>query len=281
MTIYAQSYDEVFPCVPGPSGDTYHNQPQNPMGWTSRQSSAAVGSEWFSAANSPNYGDPLASLWLLVLGDQNMPRDFICPSDTIANAPSLAYTISPDATHPGFYFGNFGSMAEDSGMPNATGMGESYSMTFPWRRNNPVTTTAPSTTGGWWINDTRADVAIISDMAPQSGVGSGRFQRDTTVPLRDNTYGPYIYNSGNHGGDGQNVGFADIRVEWTTNPYVGEQGENIFTYSNTNPFDPSAIGVPMTQTGVAKSPIKIGDQPLASPYDTTMVPVRNVQTGAW
>ncbi|HMD53844.1 MAG TPA: hypothetical protein VKJ65_04770 [Phycisphaerae bacterium] len=34
MTIYAQSDQATFPCTPGPSGDTYSNAPQNPMGYT-------------------------------------------------------------------------------------------------------------------------------------------------------------------------------------------------------------------------------------------------------
>ena len=69
-------------------------------------------------------------------------------------------------------------------------------------------------------------------MAPlDTPTDTGVFQRITTTLPTANTYGPYIYNSGNHAGDGQNVGFGDDHVTWETSPYVGENGDNIFTYS--------------------------------------------------
>jgi prepilin-type processing-associated H-X9-DG protein len=37
-------------------------------------------------------------------------------------------------------------------------------------------------------------------------------------------------NSANQGRDGQNVLYGDGHVEWTSNPFVGAQRDNIYTY---------------------------------------------------
>ena len=130
---------------------------------------------------------------------------------------------------------------------------------------------------------------MVSDMAPAdgtsyngSGPGTGAFQRDTTTLPTANTYGPYIYNSGNHAGDGQNVGFGDDHVTWETSPYVGQNGDNIFTYTTATGVvngttDTSQVGI-TTQNG--NSAVFVAVQKLSSPFDICMVPVRVVRPSA-
>jgi len=290
MTIYAQTNGGVFPCVPGPIGDTYNNQPQNPFGWNDQQPVKAIISEWYSSANSKNYGDPLGSLWLLVLQGQDTTKAFVCPSDPIANAASRKCTNGPATfdsygtyassyvpNPPAYYFGNFGNLPQaNSSMLSTTGQGVSYSIAFPWAYNNKASATNPERPGSWWINDTSADVPIVCDMAPQSNTGTGTFYRATTTVATSNIYGPYVFNSGNHNGDGQNVGYADAHFEWDTTPYSGQNGNNIFTWKNS-----AGVQQPMTGIGTTQPQPEISDTKNSSPYDITMVPVRNVQTGAW
>ena len=101
------------------------------------------------------------------------------------------------------------------------------------------------------------------------------FQRITTTLPTANTYGPYIYNSGNHAGDGQNVGFGDDHVTWKISPYVGQNGDNIFTYT-------TATGVVNGTTDTSQRPVWAGAwtmpgiTKLSAPFDIAMTPVRTV-----
>ena len=138
--------------------------------------------------------------------------------------------------------------------------------------------------GLWWTtNGTNTQVPLVSDMAPVDSPGAGDttgvFQRITTTLPTANTYGPYIYNSGNHAGDGQNVGFGDDHVTWEISPYVGQNGDNIFTWSTSDPAvvngttDNTQVG--LTAVGFEPAP-KIAT--LAPPFDTCMTPVRTVNS---
>ena len=98
------------------------------------------------------------------------------------------------------------------------------------------------------------------------------------------------YNSGNHLGDGQNVGFGDDHVTWETSPYVGENGDNIFTYHNygaNNSVFPVNGTTDMDQIGLYNREnyqLSATDGPairtLAPPFDTCMSPVRAVNPTA-
>ncbi|HTV49534.1 MAG TPA: prepilin-type N-terminal cleavage/methylation domain-containing protein [Phycisphaerae bacterium] len=273
MTIYAQDSHGVFPCAVGPYS-TYINDAAMPQvstpypGLTS--SAGTIANYWLNTANADGTGgSPLGSLWLLVLTGQDPPKIFICPSDPIATEPSLLYTSTIPNCFP-----NFGYLSNSATTPSTSGQGESYSIAYPWLYNSAGN--VMENAGNWWVNDSSTDVPIACDMAPQSNTGSGVFQRATTIAATANTYGDYIFNSGNHTGDGQNVGFADDHVVWETSPYVGQQGDNIFTY---NPSVPSGAGTPVTTTGLIGQTIEVST--ITAPYDTCMVPVRNVDNGNW
>ncbi|HTV47421.1 MAG TPA: prepilin-type N-terminal cleavage/methylation domain-containing protein [Phycisphaerae bacterium] len=282
MTIYAQSNQSTFPCVAGPAAPTgqYANSPTNAMTGIYTNTAGAMVSDWYTSATSAGAGagSPLGSLWLLVLQGQDTPKTFICPSDPIANSASQEYPPVSNNVTP--FFSNFSYLTSSaSATISTTGQGESYSIDFPYAYSSTATSSTPESAGGWWVNDSRADQPIACDMAPQSNGGTGTFARDTAILATSNTYGPYIFNSGNHNGDGQNVGFADTHVEWDTTPYVGQEGDNIFTFNNSTTF-PNNTQVQLTGTGTITIPLT-SNQPLVSPYDTVMVPIRNVQNGDW
>ncbi len=291
MVTYAQSNEATFPTTAVTTGWAYVNFPHrpdsnqsgSPLQFFVGQSAPEVVQQWYLPAGN-SFPDSLANLWLLVLQGYTTPASFICPSDPLAVGPSLEYDYygSPPVET---WAGNFGDMGGNTnGWPfNSTGEGISYSCAYAWPWPGS-TSTPPSHAGLWWTtNGATSEVPLASDMAPISSPGGGDttgvYQRITTTLPTANTYGPYIYNSGNHAGDGQNVGFGDDHVTWETSPYVGQNGDNIFTYT-------TATGVVNGTTDTNQVGATVGgwdaslDGPeirtLAAPFDTAMTPERTV-----
>ena len=300
MITYGQSNGGRFPSVPGfwfPGGVTnYSNRPQmdGPSGGGPNDTPGLNAQEavqgWYVLHQGPgayDHNDVLGSMWVLVLQGYTTPASFICPSDPLASWPSAEYyafgggaqTYSANFGIDPSQAGNYTPPASDT--TNSTGQGESYSIAFPW---NPtaVVGTIDLGLGRWWTTDgATSQVPLVSDMAPMdTSTDTGVFQRVTTTLPTANTYGPYIYNSGNHAGDGQNVGFGDDHVTWETSPYVGQNGDNIFTYSTATGVvngttDTSQVGL----TGLYWTPAP-AILTRAPPFDTCMVPVRTVNPTA-
>ncbi len=260
MFIYAQSNQSQFPSVLPPASTTYQNGP----GAAATDSAGNIGTILDSVygSNAWQEGSPMACMWLMVLSGQITPKSFICPSDLLATAPSDEY--SSNST----YYSNFGVV---KGTVSTTGQGESYSISFPWNDMNGA-----FIVGSWWnTNAASAELPMVSDMAPAAdSSAAGNAQRDPTQAMA-NTYGNFIFNSGNHNGDGQNVGFGDAHVAWCMTPYVGENRDNIFTYASSGGV--AGGGTALTPAGTAPSSVL----PTLAPFDTLMTPVRDVATGAW
>ncbi len=290
MLTYGQSNDGTFPVIPGVPGPLagsayYLNEPIQEGNWTTGMTAPQVVQYWYQYGPGFTWAGtatpcPLASLWLLVLQGYTTPASFICPSDPLAAGPSPEFVTSGTVA---CYISNFSPPAStiaDFTSPNnevSLGQGESYSLAFPWHLG------ATGQTGTWWTtNGANTEVPLVGDMAPMDGsatngdgTGEGTYLRVTTTLPTANTYGPYIYNSGNHAGDGQNVGFGDDHVTWETSPYVGQNGDNIFTYTTATGVvngttDTNQVGI----TGDGFNTIKV--QTLGAPFDTCMVPVRGV-----
>ena len=299
MITYAQSNNGTFPAlnIPATGDITYQNTPAVlANGWTPNVTAQEVVQAYYLyGENNPdgcpqnnNVAYPLFSEWDLVLQGYITPASFYCPSDAIAKGPSPEY-----APWQGVAGGIYSTMATfmmaqqqnyGGNFDNWMGQGDSYSIAFPW----PWTWTGPGNAGRgliaqpgqWWTtNGANSNVPLVSDMAPiddYSGDTDGIYLRITTTLPTANTYGPYIYNSGNHNGDGQNVGFGDDHVTWETSPYCGENGDNIFTYSNTEvPINGTTDTnqIPMTRPGWNWAPAILTHM---APFDTCMVPVRSV-----
>lgn len=304
MITYAQSNNGTFPVTNPATGLTYDNTPITPTGWSKgiATTTYATVDTWYvtPGSNPPapanQVGDVLSGPWMLVLEGYSVPKAFICPSDPLTNTgPSLEYITGIGATSTA-YLGNFGitqTVLSSIGSPTAgtatqhpaDGEGESYSFAFPW-----VDIGGTLAVGGWWnSNNASTNVPLVSDMAPISSNAAptgSTYLRHTTTNPNTNTYGGYIYNSGNHNGAGQNVGYGDDHVSWTKNPYVGQNQDNIFTYETAG-FGGNGLSPSVTQTSL-KQP---GDgitapaiQTASPPYDICMTPVREVnaaQTPAW
>ena len=292
MVTYSQSNNGDFP-VTAFEGQTYglrviRNAPlSSPLSSSGGMTAPEVVQSWYGVQASGEYHflTPTADLWILVLQGYTTPSSFICPSDPIGglSGPSSEFDT---ATSPPSYISDFGRFAgqadaPNNGTENTIGTGLSYSAA------EPCTPEAPSRVGQWWTSDgATTQVPLVSDMTPMDGSatngdgpGNGVFQRITTTLPTANTYGPYIYNSGNHAGDGQNVGFGDDHVTWETSPYVGQNGDNIFTYTTATGVvngttDTNQVGISGTNYIAPSGAPQIGT--LAPPFDTCMVPERVV-----
>ena len=154
-------------------------------------------------------GSPTAGLWMLVLRGQTAPKNFLCKSDGQASVAA----VQQGGASSFFY--------EDFGASNI-----SYAIAYPW--NSTATGT-----GLWYKDTTDSTCPYLSDMPPcKSDIYSGITVDVTTAA----TVGAAnkAYNSPNHNGDGQNVAYGDVHVEWRNNPDCGPAGgangtDNIYT----------------------------------------------------
>ena len=310
MITYSQSSNGVFPVTYAAGWTTFDNAPVVEMspnmpvtgGYELPTAQEAVQGWYYDFSyppfgGGPVYASPMGPIWCMVLQGYTTPTSFICPSDPLAVGPSQETYIEAGLRYYNSIFGGggnwnpnvFGVDTNDMGMVgdgyyDVYGEGLSYSIAFPLPWENG----GLGSPGRWWTTDgANSQVPLVSDMAPLDGgaagvpvgdgPGEGVYQRITTTLPTANTYGPYIYNSGNHAGDGQNVGFGDAHVTWEISPYVGQNGDNIFTYTTATGVingttDANQVG--LTGTGRNVPPPEI--QTLAAPFDTCMAPTRVV-----
>ncbi len=305
MITYSQSSNGTFPVPYMPPNNLANGWPTNFIVNFPDQSGGLVPypttpqeavQDWYDNAASADGIPPVPTpaLWLLVLQGYATPAIFVCPSDPLAVGPSpekWSWGYNPTG-QVFFYNENFtnpgGACSTGLGYNTDTsGQGLSYSINYPWFYNWRGGNTL-GTVGRWWTTEgATSGVVLVSDMAPvdHSDNSWGVYNRITTTLPTANTYGPSIYNSGNHAGDGQNVGFGDDHVTWETSPYVGQNGDNIFTYSNA---DPAVVNgtTDQNQVGLSSYPLNEGGweeqgfghrvAPLEAPFDICMVPVRVV-----
>ena len=313
MTTYANSNYGTFPATVNQSTAVSETgavdyAPDNAYGYVATEAGAAanVVQDWYKSSKPPgSMVDTLAGMWILVLQGYATPATFICPSDPLAGGPSEEYY--KNAGVPA-YVSNFGfvpgSGAYSSVAGYATsqnGQGISYSTAFPYP-SNVISSGVPGPVGQWWTtNGANTQVPLVSDMSPENstgdagqwtggwgltgdGPGMGVYQRVVVTLPTANTYGPYIYNSGNHAGDGQNVGFGDDHVTWEISPYVGQNGDNIFTFHNYN-GNPVVPVNGATDTSQVQYEAKNAQyyqvvpptiMTLGAPFDVCMMPIRIV-----
>ena len=198
----------------------------------------------YTPVGSPMNGSVLGGQWILILHGMS-PKLFRCRSDPFATGTALL------AAPGGTYYTNF---QKDDQI--------SYSFAYPYglkleAERPPV----------GWRDEGNASIPHAADMAPLNGTGRPKRNVSPGAAPRSNK----IWNSGNHGGAGQNVVFGDGHAEWTTSPDVGQMNDNIYTLGGAG--GGSRFGG--TQPG--KSAIVI--ETAAPPLDTVMVPVRNLDTG--
>ena len=197
--------------------------------YSSGVSAATLGgsADTVASAITNNTGAALTPLWILALRNMAPPKIFWCKSDKFAIGPAQLSTT-------GGYFTNFQDQYQIS-----------YSVAYPW--------------ASYWSHpNLDTNVPLASDMAPFS---DGTYKATTSgLGLTSK-----LYNTSNHDDAGQSVLFGDTHVDFARNPYVGVNGDNIFT-----------LGSGTSQTSISYTSIG-GATP--SNDDVVMVPVRSAADG--
>jgi type II secretory pathway pseudopilin PulG len=74
-----------------------------------------------------------------------------------------------------------------------------------------------------WTNTLKNDWAVVADMNPGSEELTKLTATSTAQELKKG-------NSLNHDGEGQNVLYGDLHIEWQKTPFCGAEQDNIYTY---------------------------------------------------
>jgi hypothetical protein len=247
--IYAADNSGVFPLVPYAPYTAALNSPSATSGAATDTATLAA---MYGTPPANVAGSPLANLWILVIKSQVAPKQFMCRSD-----PFYSYKAAPQ-TVGGLYQTNFES-----------GSKLSYSVAYPW--------TADGRRGGWWRDLTDSTLPLIADMSPRQGTGSPARVVNPAAAPRD----PKSWNSDNHNGDGQNVGYSDVHASFERTPTIGQERDNIFATTGT--------GLPGEFGGRAATPLfpeipalppNTSYREYGGPFDIIMVPVRNASNGS-
>jgi prepilin-type N-terminal cleavage/methylation domain-containing protein/prepilin-type processing-associated H-X9-DG protein len=170
-------------------------------------------------SNASDSTNNVPQCFFLLLRTQDITSEvFTCPS---SNAEKDNYG---GGTNAAINKSNFTDLAKNL----------SYSYAHPY----PSSTAIGS---GFKLNNSiSAEFAVGSDINPGvSGTDDNVLHPTNTSSAKDMK----LANSNNHDGDGQNVLFGDGHVEFTQNPFVGVQRDNIYARrkAGANPFVSDAI----------------------------------------
>ncbi len=184
----------------------------------------------------PAVNDVTAALFLLLRTQDVTPKLFVCP--TTDQTP--------------WDFGGGANTAQNwVNWRGAEGvrrhLGYSFQNAYP---------SVEAVERGFKFNNTLpADFAVLSDMNP-GGAAVLKVRPDSPPDLLR------AANSGNHGGDGQNVAYGDGHVEFRRTPLCGPAGENIFTYRDAALEDAPGARKPAANAqaaGIVGSPFDARD----------------------
>jgi hypothetical protein len=241
MLDYAGDNNGRLPLVPYAPYATVPNAAKGVATGTSDEVEAA---RKYYTGTSGQAGSVQACLWMMVMGGQIAPKQFLCKSDPWASN-------SAAITSAGGLYDNF---------QNGTQL--SYSVAYPWD--------AAGKPGAWWNATIDSSLPLIADMNPLQGTGTpARNLTPARAPSDHKTW-----NSNIHQGDGQNVGFGDAHAEFSRTPCVGHDNDNIYTMSGAPSKGPAQFGgIPAGKTAPALTADK-------APFDIILLPVRNESTGA-
>ena len=214
---------------------TYVGADANAGTWNDAQAStgtpAKQGLGWdnpsaFANGNTVGSNNITAALFLLMKTQDIGTEVFTCPS--------------ADAEKD-----NFGGGANSAAnRSNFTDKQRNLSYSY----SNPYPTTTGAGSGYKMNNVLGPEFAVMADMNPGT---TGTNDNVTVVTTASSGSQMKLANSNNHDGEGQNVLFGDGHVEFVTNPFVGMQRDNIYTYQI---FGTAAGQGPGTSAGVIGSP---------------------------
>jgi len=200
-------------------------------GWTPAASVAATYgtgatfSDPFVTATTVQKGDVTAGLFLLLRTQDITSEVFTCPS---SNAEKWDFG------------GGVNTALNWSNWNDTTGITKnlSYSYEDPYPNNAAVAS-------GWKLNTSiSADYAVAADINPGTNTtGAGAAAQPLGVITPGSSSGQIRGgNSGNHDRDGENVLYGDGHVTFEQNPFVGVQGDCVYT-RRTSATPQNQVGV--------------------------------------
>lgn len=190
-----------------------------------------------STSTSSTASHPSRSLFLLIIGGQSTPGQFICPSssdaeDNLRNGQGATEL----AAQPGKTRFDFKGYSQLSfGYQNPFGARGKPRTSLDARM--PLT----ADKGPYYVQDSGNANASGGNPDFRSTVDPSQIFASLSVTdlIKKGNDEWRAYNSQNHSGEGQNVLYADSHVEFQRKPIIGINNDNIFT-SSTSYLDPAA-----------------------------------------
>lgn len=271
MSVYAQQNNLAYPTtMPPAKRGVYENMifAHNGAKAVKIGTAGALLMRYFPApkkvAQAVHRASPSGCLWTLIATGQMTPQTFVCPTDPFLG-PATWSSETGKKKNVTWYWDNFSRDTHGKVLP---GGGESYSIADPWRGKRVAK---------YWSTNSGSGVPIASDIAPAADMhakaGLKRDPNASKFVLGNNA----LFNTSNHNGVGQNVGFADDHVVFHSQPFCGQNGDNIFTWDGNAKANPATGGKVPTLGKVAKGPRNQSD--VNKHIDTVMIPVRDAATG--
>jgi len=183
-------------------------------------------------AGSPTRSHPSRSMFMLIIGGQSTPGQFICPSsgdteDNLRNNGSDAVGGTESAAQPGrnrFDFKGYDHLSYGYQVPYGRRARPTQKMDVRMVINADK---GPYFRAGATFSDTQSVNDAASGVLPPTGTGW-----TTAVDiLKKNNDDWRPYNSANHSGEGQEALFVDGHADWLKRPIGGVNNDNIYTYT--------------------------------------------------
>lgn len=187
----------------------------------------------FNGPNTPSPNDVTAAVFLLLRTRDVKPADFVCPATNF-----VPFDAAPQSAQQ---YSNFTKTNQ---------------LSYSFHNRYPTTAARMNGIVNYDV-DLPPDFPIAADINP----GTPELTAVPVVPASR------AMNSPNHGRAGQNVLYADIHVEWKDTPFVGLQGDNIYTFG---PSPAQAHPNVKSPIGIMGSPVDGNDSVLLPVFDTSL-----------
>ncbi len=226
MTIYSNDNREFYPVAPSPAATGGVGSQSLPVQY--------IGNLGFNQTTQPtslSSGAPVhpsRSLFLLIIGGQSTPQQFVCPSasETADDLRNRLNATTVSAAQPGFTrfdFLGYGNL--------------SYGYIMPYGNNARPTTNLDTRMplgadkGPYFAaGQTDANTRWQRDAVAAQPIIPPAFAADLPTALRGSNDQWRPYNSRNHSGEGQVVLYVDGHADFVRRPIEGVNNDNIYNY---------------------------------------------------